>query len=103
MEGWYTSIQVDILARSLCLEFSTPDIDSFDTGFLHRISSRIYLADWFGLVSIFRKTVGLDITSKNKMFFGGKETPKIGSAQMFPKVYLSKVFWGAETPSRPNI
>ena len=27
----------------------------FDAGFLHRISSRIYLAEWFGLGSLFEK------------------------------------------------
>ena len=54
-------MQVDIQARKLYLEFALMTLDSdetsrdFETGVLHRISSRVYLAEWFGLGSHFGK------------------------------------------------
>ena len=65
----HLEIQVDIQAKKLFLEFPNWIFDSyersqdFETAVLHRISSRVYLAEWFGLGSHFEKKYifGLDL------------------------------------------
>ena len=69
--GQRLEIQVDIQARKLYLEFALMTLDSdetsrdFETGVLHRISSRVYLAEWFGLGSHFGRNACLGLISPN--------------------------------------
>ena len=43
----------------------------FETGILHRISTRIYPAEWFGLGSHFGKSTGLGLIVNTAMFIFG--------------------------------
>ena len=68
----------------------------FETGVLHRISCRIYLAEWFGLGSHFGKNTTLGYFPKNEMTFFWKNNSKMVSTPMFPeveKVTIIKMIW----------
>ena len=57
----------------------------FDTGVLHRISSWIYLAEWFGLGSHFGNLLVVGSISKNKMSCFWKTTQKMVSGPNVPR------------------
>ena len=57
----------------------------FETGVLHRNSSRIYLAEWFGLGSHFGKMFVFGSISKNKMSCVWKTTQKMVSGPNVPR------------------
>ena len=86
----HLELQVDIQARELYLEFSNwilthmRDIWIFVTGVLHRNSSRIYLAEWFGLVNHFGKMC-LWLYLKNQMYLLGKQQKRF-QPKMFSEV-----------------
>ena len=69
--GQRLEIQVDIQARKLYLEFALMTLATdetsrdFETGVLHRISSRVYLAEWFGLGSHFARSACLGLICPN--------------------------------------
>ena len=68
------------------LEFrSYESSQNFETGVLHRISSRIYLEEWFGLGSRFGKGRFCGLISKNKMSFPWKTIQKMISAPNVPR------------------
>ena len=52
----------------------------FETGVLHRISSRVYLAEWFGLGRHFGKILVWALSPENTMVICGERFPTMISA-----------------------
>ena len=87
------------------LEFDSYESSrNLDTGVLHRISSRIYLAEWFGMGGHFGKHACSAFISKNKMsiLFGSKSKNGFGP-KCSPKSIYQRGVSGVEPPRQPNL
>ena len=70
-----------------------------DTWALHRISSRFYLTEWFGLGSNFETYyVCLGIISKHTQFVDFDHFPKIVPAALAPGASIAMGTWGRSPP-----
>ena len=82
------------------LEFDSYErYHNFDTGVLHILSSRIYLAEWFGLGSHFGRTMHMWALFQTQKACFVKMLQKWFRPQRFPGVYLSKGSGGWSPPA----